>query len=142
MKTLTLAALLSLSLLSSAVPAAAPVADDAVFVEGARYNAVLSPSANAWRLLPADGADRSVSVADNCRTGVAPPRGLWLLTQDAWGQPLLVAPSATPLPTGHPGRIRLVTCDQVAPAGEPALALPAGLVDWLQQNSGSIYVAR
>jgi hypothetical protein len=141
MKRLMLTALLSLSLVSPAVPAAAPAADEAVFVEGARYSAVLSRSANAWRLLPAAGGELRLNVAEHCRSGQAPPLGLWLLTLDGRGRPLLVAPSATPLPEGHPGHIRVVDCSQPLASGEAALALPPGLIAWLQQNSGTIYVA-
>ncbi len=141
MKRLMLTTLLFLSLASPAVPAAVPAADEAVFVEGARYNAVLSRGANAWRLLPAAGGELRLNVAEHCRGGQLPPRGLWLLTVDGRGRPLLVAPSATPLPAGHPGHIRLVGCDQPINAREAALALPPGLIAWLQQNSGTIYVA-
>ncbi len=141
MKRLLMTALLSLSLVSPAALAAAPAADDAVFVEGARYSAVLSRGTKTWRLLPAAGGELRLNVAGHCRAGQAPPRGLWLLTLDARGRPLLVAPSATPLPAGHPGQIRLVDCDQPISAHDAALALPPGLVAWLQQNSGSIYVA-
>lgn len=140
MKRLMLAALLTSSLATFAAAAAAPAADDAVFLEGTRYNAVLSRGERAWRLLPATGNDLRLQVAQDCRTGAAPPRGLWLLTRDSQGRPELLAPSATALPAGHPGHIRLVDCGQPIAAGEAALAVPAGLVDWLQQNSGSIYV--
>ncbi|WP_146907050.1 hypothetical protein [Arenimonas daejeonensis] len=140
MKRLFTTALLSLTLVSTATRAAAPVADEAVFVEGARYNAVLSRGANAWRLLPLQGDDRKLSVAEHCRAGLEPPRGLWLLTRNAEGLPQLVAPSATPLPAGHPGHIRLVECGQPIAADEAVLALPVGLIAWLQQNSGTIYV--
>lgn len=141
MKRLMPTALLSLTLFAPTAPAAAPVADDAVFVEGARYSAVLSRSANAWRLLPAAGGELRINLAEHCRVGQAPPRGLWLLTFDDRGRPQLVAPSATPLPAGHPGHIRLVGCGQPVAADDAALALPPGLIAWLQQNSGSIYVA-
>lgn len=141
MNRLLMTALLSLALVSPVVSAAPPAADEAIFVEGARYDAVLSRGANAWRLLPAAGGELRLSVADHCRTGLTPPRGLWLLTRDAEGRPELVAPSATPLPTGHSGHIRLVDCGQPVAAGETALALPPGLIAWLQQNSGTIYVA-
>ena len=142
MKRLIPAALLALGLLVSPVaPAAVPQADDAVFVEGARYSAVLSRGERAWRLLPAAGAELRLNVAADCQAGAAPPRGLWLLSVDAQGRPELVAPSATPLPAGHPGHVRLVACDQPIAEGEAAMALPDRLVEWLQQNSGSIYVA-
>lgn len=143
MTSLIQAALLStLMLASHAATAAAPAADDAVFLEGTRYSAVLSRSQGAWRLLPADGGDIRLRVSPDCGTGAGLPRGLWLLTRDAAGRPELVAPSATPLPAGHPGHVRLVDCDRAVTEGEAALALPPGLVQWLEHRSGSIYVVQ
>lgn len=142
MKPLVLATLLLATLVAGTAGAASPAADEAIFVEGTRYDAVLSQANRTWRLLPAAGAALSLQVAPDCRQGSIPPRGLWLLTRDQWGHPQLLAPSATPLPSGHPGRIRLVACSQSSPGREPALALPEGVLAWLQQNSGAIYVGR
>jgi hypothetical protein len=139
MKALILAALMSLPLASTAQ---ASPADEAGFVEGTRYNAVLSHAQGRWRLLPADAADVRLRVGTGCRGGDAPPPGLWLLTRDAQGRPELVAPSATRLPAGHSGRIRLVDCRETGTAGDPTLAVPPSLRQWLQDHSGAIYVAR
>lgn len=143
MKSLIQAALLTtLMLATHAAAAAAPVADDAVFLEGTRYSAVLSRSQGAWRLMPAGGSDIKLHVSPDCDTGADLPRGLWLLTRDAAGQPQLVAPSATPLPAGHPGHVRLVDCDRPVADREGSLALPPSLVQWLEHRSGAIYVAQ
>lgn len=142
MKSLIQTALLSALLLATHAVAKTPVADEAVFIEGARYSAVLSRSQGAWRLMPAAGSDIHLRVSADCGTGAELPRGLWLLTRDSAGQPELVAPSATPLPAGHPGHVRVVDCSQPVAAGEAALALPPGLVQWLEHRSGAIYVAR
>ena len=143
MKTLVQAALLSVLMLAThAAAAAAPVADDAVFLEGTRYSAVLSRGNGAWRLMPAGGSDIRLRVSPDCGHGADLPRGLWLLTRDGAGRPELVAPSATPLPAGHPGHVRLVDCDRPAADGKPALALPPGLVQWLEHRSGAIYVVQ
>ncbi|MCX7033087.1 MAG: hypothetical protein NT046_03835 [Arenimonas sp.] len=142
MKSLIQAALLTTLLATHAAAAAAPVADDAIFLEGTRYNAVLSRSQGAWRLMPANGGDIKLRVSPDCASGTALPRGLWLLTRDGSGQPELVAPSATPLPAGHPGHVRLVDCDRPATGGTPALAIPPGLVEWLEHRSGAIYVVQ
>ncbi len=115
------------------------MADDAVFVEGARYDAVFDGRAGRWRLLDSDGRDVAVRVSDRCRGGALPPPGLWLLTRDAAGQPELQAFSATPLPAGHPGRVALASCGDT-PAD--ALPLPAGVLAWLQDQSGVIHVGR
>lgn len=141
MKSPILAALL-FALLGTHASAAVPAADEAVFLEGTRYSAVLSRSQGAWRLMPANGRDIQLRVSAQCGSGAALPRGLWLLTRDSAGRPELVAPSATPLPTGHPGHVRLVDCKQPVAEGEPALALPPGLVEWLEHRSGSIYVVQ
>ena len=136
--------LLSLLLAFAAGPVAGgePVADEGIFVEGSRYSAVLDPAGARWRLLSADGADLNLRVRPDCRGGRPPPPGLWLLTRDAQGRPALVAPSATPLPAGHPGQVALVACGQALPAGLPALQVPADIIQWLDQRSGVVYVAR
>lgn len=137
MKRLFLATLLSLAGLSPA--SAAPPADEAVFVEGTRYDAVLSASRGDWRLLPLTGSEVRLRLAQPCPGGATPPRGLWLLSQDHQGRPELVAPSATPLPPGHPGRIPLADCGE---GGDDALAVPASVTDWLREHSGVIYVTQ
>jgi hypothetical protein len=114
-------------------------ADESIFVAGARYDAVLHRLDNRWRLLPATGADVKLKVAAGCGAGEAPPRGLWLLTRDAAG-PVLVAPSATPLPDGHPGRVQLLGCGEASTGDHPALHLPRPLLDWLAEHSGPIHV--
>jgi hypothetical protein len=142
MRVLTLATLLAAALATAPATAAPPPADEAIFVEGARYDAVLSQASGSWRLLPSSGSAVHLKVAPDCQRGPAPPRGLWLLSRDAWGRPELVAPSATPLPRGHSGHIRLTPCGQAPDARAPALALPAGVLAWLQEHSGAIYVGR
>ena len=136
--------LLSMVLLAASSVAQAlvpPPADDAVFVEGTRYDAVLDPHAGTWRLLSPDDPERRLRVADRCLGGTPPPAGLWLLTRDEHGDPELVALSSTPLPPGHPGRIAMVDCGPHAPRPSPeAIGVPPGLRAWLQQHSGTIYV--
>lgn len=137
MKRLLLATLLSLAGLAPA--SAAPPADEAIFVEGSRYDAVLDARRGDWRLLPLTGAEVRLHLSGHCRGDAAPPPGLWLLSRDAQGRPELVAPSATPLPAGHSGRIALVGCDEPVSGGLP---VPEALADWLVQHSGAIYVTR
>lgn len=144
MKRLMTLALLTamLSVHPVASEAAAPVADEAIFVEGTRYSAVFEAPQRRWRLLSADGRDVRLRVADSCALGSAPPPGLWLLTRDGQGQPTLLAPSATALPAGHSGQVRLLDCDQAAAGPLSAMAVPRVLLDWLSEHSGSVYVAR
>ena len=142
MKRLMTTLILTLLLTPLAAPALVPVADDAVFVEGARYNAVLDARAGTWRLIPTDGPEHHLRVAERCLNDTMPPPGLWLLSRDERGRPELVAISSTPLPAGHPGRVALVDCGPHAPLpGADAIAVPPGLMAWLTQHSGTIYVA-
>lgn len=134
---ITLGLWLALAGTAAATP---PPADESVFVEGTRYGAVLDADNHRWRLLPVQGRDVRLQVAEHCREGQAPPQGLWLLSRDAFGRATLVAPSATPLPPGHPGQVWLVPCGTRLPAGTPALSLPASLIDWLDQHGHAVYV--
>ena len=61
-----LPALLAIGLAASSAAGAmvTPPADDGVFVEGTRYDAVLDPHTGTWRLLDADGPGRRLRVAD------------------------------------------------------------------------------
>ncbi|HEX5693503.1 MAG TPA: hypothetical protein VFY00_02660 [Arenimonas sp.] len=131
-----------ISTLSAAPLAAAPVADEGIFVEGSRYDAVFNGTMNRWRLLPAQGREMRLRVADTCRHGSPPPPGLWLLSRDADDRPVLVAPSATALPAGHPGRVRLLPCDQARADALPVLAVPESIIEWLSTHSGAVYVPR
>ena len=142
MKRLLTTLLITLLLAPLAAPAmVAPPADDGVFVEGARYDAVLDAQAGIWRLLSATGPERRLRVADRCLGGARPPAGLWLLTRESNGEPLLVALSSTALPAGHSGRIAIVDCGPHAPLPPPgAIAVPPGLRAWLLQHTGTVYV--
>ena len=40
------------------------------------------------------------------------------------------------------GQVALVACGQALPAGQPALQVPADILQWLDQRSGVVYVAR
>lgn len=128
--------------LPAATAAATPAADEAIFVEGSRYDAVFNSDLNRWRLLPARGRAMNLRVAASCHGGSPPPPGLWLLTRDADDRPVLVAPSATALPAGHPGRVRVLPCDQADADALPALAVPEPIIEWLSTHSGTIYVPR
>ena len=141
MKSLVSSLLFLLLLPLSVLATVRPPADDGIFVEGARYDAVLDPHAGVWRLLSPSGPERRLRVADRCLGGALPPAGLWLLTREDDGDPLLVALSSTPLPPGHSGRIAVVDCGPHAPLPDAeAIAVPPGLRAWLQQHTGTVYV--
>ena len=111
-----------------------------VYIEGGQYTAVLSQRTQAWRLLPQDGIDLAVSSnGAGCHAGGHVPAGVWIVTSDAQGRPVLTAPSATELPAGHPGQVALRACGEPAD-GRPYIAAPQGLIDWITYNTGAIYV--
>ena len=119
---------------------AAASVPDSVYIEGSQYTAVLNQRTQAWRLLSDDGADLAVSTAERgCRAGRHLPKGIWLVTSDTEGRPVLTAPSVTALPGNHPEQVALRACD--APSdGRPYVAAPQGLIEWLTYNTGAIYV--
>jgi hypothetical protein len=111
-----------------------------VFIEGSQYTAVLTQSDQSWRLLSADGIDLAVNAAEpGCLAGRRLPEGVWLVTQDAEGRPVLSAPSVTELPSGYPEQVALLACDASA-KGRPHVAAPQSLIDWLSYNTGAILV--
>jgi hypothetical protein len=111
-----------------------------VYFEGNQYSAVLEQRTQSWRLLPADGVDIAVSAAESgCNPGGHVPPGLWLLTQDGAGRPVLTAPSHTALPAGHPEQIALRACGEPAD-GQPYVAAPQALIEWLNYRTGAILV--
>ena len=129
--TLIASLLLSTSVLSNDMDT------NAVYQAGSQYTAVLDSSKAQWRLLPSDGQDFAIQLDKNCQSSVPVPAGLWLLTRDADGNPELLAPSQTALPTGHSGHIPVVACDEDQAKG---MALPASLIEWLSDNTGAVYV--
>lgn len=137
-RTFLAASSLALSLSAAANVPLEPLAN--VYVEGGQYTAVLTQRTQAWRLLPADGLDLAVTAAESgCHAGGHLPEGIWLVTSDAQGRPVLAAPSTTALPAGHPEQIALRACG-TANDGQPYVAAPQGLIDWLTYNTGAIYV--
>lgn len=111
-----------------------------VFIEGGQYGAVLDQEAKRWRLLPGDGIDLVVTATDpSCAGSSRLPTGIWLVTEDGAGHPVLSAPSITPLPASHPEQVALRLCGERGD-GSPHLAVPQGMLDWLTANTGAIYV--
>jgi hypothetical protein len=135
--------IVAISTLALSVGVAANVPAEAVanvYVEGGQYTAVLDQGTQGWRLLPKDGVDIAVSAATGeCRGQGTLPEGIWLVTSDAQGHPVLTAPSTTVLPPGHPEQVALRACGE-ASDGQPYIAAPQGLIDWLTYNTGAIYV--
>lgn len=129
---------LALTLSAAANVPAEPVSN--VYIEGGQYTAVLAQATQDWRLLPKDGVDIAVSAAGtaDCRGRGTLPEGIWLVTSDADGQPVLAAPSTTALPAGHPEQVALRACGETAEG--PYVAAPQGLIDWIVYNTGAIYV--
>ena len=94
----------AMSSLALSVGAAANVPVESVapvYIEGGQYTAVLNQRTQAWRLLPQDGIDLAVSSnGAGCHAGGHVPEGIWIVTSDAQGRPVLTAPSITDLPAG------------------------------------------
>lgn len=107
---------------------------------GGRYTAEFEPGAATWHLFPMVGSAMELRSPDACRASGPVPAGIWLITRDVDGVPVLVAPSATLLPAGHPGRIRLAACERGAEGAGPTLGVPEALLDWLADNSGAVLV--
>ena len=126
--------------LSAGVAAGFPKPEPPVFIEGSQYTAVLSQESRSWRLLAADGVDLAVNAAEpGCLAGRRLPEGIWLVTQDERGHAVLSAPSVTTLPQGYPEQVALVACG-TSSHGQPHVAAPQGLIDWLGYNTGAILV--
>jgi hypothetical protein len=131
---------LSALALSAGVAANFPPPEAPVFIEGSQYTAILSQQDQSWRLLAADGIDLAVNAAEpGCLAGRRLPEGIWLVTQDRDGKPVLSAPSVTTLPHGYPEQVALVACG-TSSNGQPHVAAPQGLIDWLGYNTGAILV--
>ncbi len=107
-----------------------------VYQAGSQYTAVLNTQHAQWHMVPRVRQNLVLPVEQACQSSVLIPRGLWLFTRDSNGSPELLAPSHTPLPMGHSGHIPIVAC---ASQGE-GLAIPANLIEWLNNNTGAIYV--
>ncbi|MEZ5485073.1 MAG: hypothetical protein R3F01_07945 [Lysobacteraceae bacterium] len=138
----TILAVIGLGLTATAAANAPQTSLLPVYIEGSQYSAVLDQSAQRWRLLPADGIDLDVSaITASCASDQSLPVGLWLLTRGADGKASLTAPSATPLPVGHPEEVPLLGCGERSESGPYANA-PQGLIDWLANSGGAILVNR
>lgn len=147
MKPLAALFALTLSTAALAAPAPQPAAPEAPMAElpvlASQYNAVLSTRAGRWQLFDHEGP-RLQFEANGCRSSALLPPGLWLLTRDAEGQPVLVAPSATPLPAGHSGQIAIRPCGSLQEGRDPAssVQLPEPLIATLEQHASAILIAR
>ena len=126
--------------LSAGVAAQFPAAEPPVFVEASQYTAVLKQADQSWRLIAADGMDLSVNaIGAGCLAGRRVPEGVWFVTRDGEGRPVLSAPSVTPLPNGYPEQVALLVCG-TSSQGKPHVSAPQELIDWLGYHSGAILV--
>ncbi len=107
-----------------------------VYQAGSQYTAVLNTQHAQWHLVPRVRHDFDLPLEQACHSTVLVPPGLWLLTRDSDGHPELLAPSQTPLPMGHSGHIAIIACTD----NGNGLAVPAKLIEWLNNNTGAIYV--
>lgn len=101
------------------------------------YSAVLHLQAQRWELLDPHGAALQIAVSD-CGAESTLPTGLWLLTRDNEGAPILLAPSATELPPGHSGEVAIGACTDGATPH--TLRLPPALLQALESHASAILV--
>lgn len=101
------------------------------------YSAVLHLQAQRWDLLDPSGAALQIAISD-CGATSAVPTGLWLLTRDHDGAPILLAPSATELPTGHSGKVSIGACTDAATPH--TLRLPPALLQALESHASAILI--
>lgn len=107
---------------------------------GGQYTAEFDPGVDTWRLFPLVGSATELRSIGDCSASETTPAGIWLVTRGIDGTPMLLAPSVTALPAGHPGRIRLAACGSDRQGTEPTLGVPEALLDWLADHSGAVLV--
>lgn len=133
-------ALLALSFAGTVSAIATPASN---FRAALDYGARFSAERNDWQVYRADGRSLHVLADVDCQNDQGPPNGLWILSRDGDGQPELLAPSALALPAGHSGRVTLLACGAPAQTGDgEVLRVPAELLGWLVDNTGTVYVGR
>jgi hypothetical protein len=135
-----LSALIASAMLGTVASAASVPNYDPIYITDGQYDAALNQGAHQWRLLPL--FDEEVDVTDHskdCGSRVPIPNGLWYVTQDGSGRPLLIAPSVTPLPPGFPEHVALRACGESA-GGDTALFVPAVALDWINAHAGAILI--
>ena len=136
----SLSALIASAMLGTIASAASPPNYEPIYITDGQYDAALKQSEHLWRLLPL--FDEEVDVTDrskDCGSRVPIPHGLWYVTQDDNGRPLLVAPSVTPLPPGFPEHVALRACGESA-GGDTALFVPAVALDWINAHAGTVLI--
>jgi len=136
----SLSALIASAMFATAAAAASHPNYDPIYITDGQYDAALKQGEHRWRLLPL--FDDEVDVTDHskdCGSHEPIPNGLWYVTQDGNGRPLLLAPSVTALPAGFPEQVALRACGESTDAG-PALFVPAVALDWINAHAGAILI--
>lgn len=125
----------------SAAGSAAPATfDDPVFITDGQFTATLEQRSHRWRLQPLRGDEVDITDhSQSCGSRAPIPHGLWYVSQDDRGQPQLVAPSVTPLPSGFPTRVALRACGDKADE-TVALFVPAVALAWINDFVGSVLI--
>jgi hypothetical protein len=136
----SLTTLVASAMLGTAASAAGHPNYEPIYITDGQYTATLKQSAHLWRLLPLRGEEVDVTdKARNCASGVKIAHGLWYVTQDDNGRPLLVAPSVTPLPTGFPEQVALRACGEPTDT-DAALFVPAVAMEWISEHAGTVLI--
>lgn len=133
--------LVSLLIASLGVAASAAAAnDEPVYITDGQFTATLEQHSHLWRLQPLRGEEVDISDhSDACGSRQPIPHGLWYVSQDGSGQPQLVAPSVTPLPSGYPQHVALRACGDNA-GDAVALFVPAVALAWINDHVGSVLI--
>ena len=136
----TLTTIVASAMLGTAASAAGHPNYDPIYITDGQYGAALKQSEHLWRLLPMRGEEVDVTdKARSCGSGVQIAHGLWYVTQDDNGRPLLVAPSVTSLPAGFPEQVALRACGE--PTGtDAALFVPAVALEWISEHAGTVLI--
>jgi hypothetical protein len=137
----SLTALMATTALSAGAPASATPVYEPIYITDGQYTATLLQHSHLWRLQPLRGDE--VDIVDHskaCGSSTPVPKGLWYVSQDEHGQPRLIAPSVTALPTGFPQHIALRACGEKVD-GDVALYVPAVALNWINDYVGSVLIA-
>ncbi len=109
------------------------------YFDPGQYTAALHQHSHRWQLLPLDGGEVEViERSPVCVSQLHVPRGVWVVTRDEQGIPLLLAPSAIRLPQGFPAPLRLTACS--ADDTRTGLPVPPIVFEWISRHVGSVMI--
>ena len=136
----SLAALFVFGALSAGVSVSATPSYEPLYIVDGQYTATLQQRAHHWRLQPLRGDEVDITDhAKDCGSSKPIPNGLWFVSQDDRGRPVLVAPSVTALPAGFPQHVALRACGENVDDAV-ALFVPPVALTWINSNVGTVLI--